>query len=285
MVAGGSGAVVTVRTTVVPGSVTVFWTVCGAVVPAVSPSPRARSACGEDAGEERAGEEEQQQRHASPAACRRDRGDRGDPCRPGRPAESVAQGVDEVGGGGEPVLGLLREAPSEDVVELPRQLRIRVRRRRDRRAHVRDRLRRRGLTLERTLAGQELERDDRKRIEVARGRGPLATRLLGRQVARGADDRPGLGERAEIGCARDSEVGDLDALVVVQQQVRRLDVAVDDPVGVRGVEGGRGLPEPLERHGPPAARRHARAGRRASRRGGTPSRCRDARRARRRRRS
>ena len=45
----------------------------------------------------------------------------------------------------------------------------------------------------------------------------------------------------EAGRARDAEVGDVDAALVVEQQVRRLDVAVDDPARVRGVERGRGL--------------------------------------------
>ena len=45
----------------------------------------------------------------------------------------------------------------------------------------------------------------------------------------------------------DAEVGDLDAVVVVQEQVRRLDVAMDDSARMRCVERGCRLAEPLER--------------------------------------
>ena len=118
---------------------------------------------------------------------------------------------------------------------------------RDRRAHVRHRLGRRRLALERAPSRQELEGDDRECVEVARGAGALTAGLLRCQVAGGADHGAHLGEGAEVGGARDAEVGDLDALVVVEQEVRRLDVAMHDPVRVRSVERRRGLPEPVER--------------------------------------
>ena len=191
-------------------------------------------------------EQEQQERHAPAISRRRHRRERADTRRPGSPVDRLAQCVDELGGGGEAVSWLLREAAREHVVELPWQLRIRVRRRRDRGADVRDRLRRGGLALERALAGQELERDHREGVDVACRGGPLAARLLRRQVPGGADDGTRLGEGGEVGGARDAEVGDLDAVVVVQEQVRRLHVPVDDPVGVRGVERRRRLAEPLE---------------------------------------
>ena len=64
--------------------------------------------------------------------------------------------------------------------------------------------------------------------------------LLGRQVLGGADDRAGLRDLARAG-AGDPEVHDLDAAVGRDDDVVRLDVAVDDGVAVRELEGGEDL--------------------------------------------
>jgi hypothetical protein len=105
----------------------------------------------------------------------------------------------------------------------------------------------RRVGFERPPAGQELERDDPERVEVARRRRALAARLLRREVAGGAEDRAGLRERVEACRARDPEVGDLDVATLVEEQVARLDVAVHDPRRVRRVERSRGVREPRER--------------------------------------
>jgi hypothetical protein len=47
--------------------------------------------------------------------------------------------------------------------------------------------------------------------------------------------------------ARDPEVGDVDAVVLAEEQVRRLHVAMHDPARVRGVERAGRLVQPLER--------------------------------------
>ena len=66
-------------------------------------------------------------------------------------------------------------------------------------------------------------------------------RLLGRDVGRRAEHLAGLGDLLFPGEAGDAEVADPEPVAVVEQQVGRLDVAVHDPGGVRGIECGGGL--------------------------------------------
>ena len=77
-------------------------------------------------------------------------------------------------------------------------------------------------------AGEQLEGDDGQRVAVAGvGRG-VAARLLGRDVGRGAEDLPGLGQRGLGRHRGDAEVADRQAAALVDEQVGGLDVAVDD---------------------------------------------------------
>ena len=92
-----------------------------------------------------------------------------------------------------------------------RERRIERDRARDRRVQVRERLRRGGVAVERPPPGEELERDHAEGVAVARGRRGLATRLLGREVAGGSEDRSGSGQRVVAGRRRDAEVGHVDA--------------------------------------------------------------------------
>src|SRR5947199_320593 len=48
-----------------------------------------------------------------------------------------------------------------------------------------------------------------------------------------AEHGTGLRECGALGCARDPEVGDLERALIAQEQVLRLDVAVDEAGGVR----------------------------------------------------
>ena len=98
----------------------------------------------------------------------------------------------------------------------------------------------------RGAAGDHLEERRAERVEI----GPLvdlafAARLLGGHVRRGADDRAGAGELrvagggdAEVDELRNERLGDLVHVGrrADEEDVRRLDVAVDDAGGVGGGE-------------------------------------------------
>ncbi len=80
------------------------------------------------------------------------------------------------------------------------------------------------------FAGHHLVEHAAERVDVgAAVEVGLAAGLLGTHVGRGADGEPGLGERAGIlGGPGDAEVGH-QRVPLVDQDVGRLDVAVDDP--------------------------------------------------------
>ena len=82
------------------------------------------------------------------------------------------------------------------------------------------------------LPDQQLVGDDADRVDVAARVDLGAEELLGRHVAGRAHDLAHLRQRRGID-ARDAEIADLDAPVVVDQDVRGLDVAVHDALLVR----------------------------------------------------
>ena len=86
--------------------------------------------------------------------------------------------------------------------------------------------------------GQELVEGQAQGVEVGPGV-PLAPEPLGGHVAERAEDVAAGGQAVVVGLGQ-AEVGDPDDALGVQQQVRRLDVAVDDPPGV-------GVGQPLRR--------------------------------------
>ena len=104
-----------------------------------------------------------------------------------------------------------------------------------------DRRRRRAAV--RRLAGEQLEQHAGEAVLIAAPVGALVERLLGAHVLRRADDEPRArdarrprGARGE----RDAEVGD-HRLALVDEDVLRLDVAMDDVARVRVVERRRDL--------------------------------------------
>ena len=281
---GGSGAVVTVWTTVVPGSVTVSSTVRGAVVPVVSPSSRASSAAARmpaSEGAPRSG--------AAPARACALRGGAAAgsprPRRPGRPVERVAQRSHELGGGAEPVLGLLCEAAGEHVVELVRQGRIRAPRPAGS-ARSRGPSPRPSRTRARTGAcRQELEGDDREGVEVARRR-----RRARRGPAPGArypavpTTVPTSVKEPRSAALATPKSATLTRSSLSSRRLAGLTSRWTIPFACAASSAAAACPSHSS-DGRPAGRPRARGDRRASRPGGTPSRCRGGRRARRRRRS
>ena len=93
--------------------------------------------------------------------------------------------------------------------------------------------------------GEQLVQDGRQRVDVDGGARRQALDDLGRQVVRRADDLRGAGSRrGRVDQLGDAEVGEqggvraagAERALHVEQDVLRLDVAVDDPGGVRGGE-------------------------------------------------
>ena len=99
---------------------------------------------------------------------------------------------------------------------------------------------------ERHLPGQHLVEHDPERVEIRARIDRRAARLLGREVLRGADDRAGLGHLRRAR-ARDAEVRHLQPAVAADDDVVRLDVAVDDPVAVRERERAEDLARVVDR--------------------------------------
>ena len=141
-------------------------------------------------------------------------------------AEGRLERLGELPRRGEALSRILGEAADEHLVQLGGHVRVEGRGIRGRLAqHLAQDLR--GLAVEGPLAGDELVDDDGHLVEVARGRGALAAALLRRHVVQRAQDVPGLGEARGVE-ARDAEIGNLDAPVVVHEDVGGLEVAVED---------------------------------------------------------
>ena len=81
------------------------------------------------------------------------------------------------------------------------------------------------------LERQELVESQPQCVDVGAGI-PLAAESLGRDISDSANDVAGVGQAFVLALGQ-AEVGDPDHSGRVQEQVRRLDVAVNDAAGVR----------------------------------------------------
>ena len=100
---------------------------------------------------------------------------------------------------------------------------------------------------ERRRAGEALVHDARERVHVGLGRHLLAMDLLGRHVVERAEGLPGPGQQAALAVLGEAEIRQVGVAVRVDQDVGRLDVAVEEALGVERVERARNLLEPAQR--------------------------------------
>jgi hypothetical protein len=162
--------------------------------------------------------------------------------------EGVIQRADESGASRVARAGILRQRALEDPVDGRRKLGPTLGGRRDGLVDVRRGLGRVRPALERSRAREELVAEDSERVEVAGRPCGLSERLLGSKVAGGAEHGAGGRHTAVgvVGDPRDPEIGDGEIVPFVEEEVRRLDVAVNDSETVSGVKRLRSLPEPGE---------------------------------------
>ena len=165
----------------------------------------------------------------------------------GGDAQDRAGGGDQLAAGGEAVLRRLRERPCEDVVEGGRQLRADVgeARRRVQQMGVQDR--HVAVALEQPASGQALEQHASQRVDVGGRPRDLAVELLGRRVPEACRRTPARRRAAGAG-GGDPEVAEERAAAgLVDEDVRRLDVAMHEAAGVDGIERRRELPADRQR--------------------------------------
>ena len=168
-------------------------------------------------------------------------------------AERGARRGDELARRPVPPLRLLREGARQHRVDVPRQLGPNLARPPRLLVHVRPEQGDVGRPRERRLPGQALVEDAGERVDVRARVDVVARDLLGRDVLERADDVTGSRDAAErAGPLREAEVGEVAVLLARgdgDQDVRRLDVAMDEPLLVRCVQGLRDLLEQRDRAG------------------------------------
>jgi hypothetical protein len=96
----------------------------------------------------------------------------------------------------------------------------------------------RGRGPKRRSAAEAFVEDGTQRVNIRRRADILAAGgLLGRHVAGRANDTAGTGGAILVELLGQAKVGDFERAVTTEQDISRLEVAVDDPRFVRGVHG------------------------------------------------
>ena len=105
-----------------------------------------------------------------------------------------------------------------------------------------------GFAGERDVAGHQFIEDQAVGIEVGAIVGGLAFHLLRRHVTRRAEEGAGTrhADRAFFEGFREAKIADENLVVFVNQEVLRLQVAMDDAFGMRGCERLRDLPREIQ---------------------------------------
>ena len=87
------------------------------------------------------------------------------------------------------------------------------------------------------LAGDHLEQQDARSVNIGATIGIAALDLLGGEIRDGADDHAlGCARIAGLDCASQAKVGNLDSTVIGDEHVLWLDVAMDETRAVRGLK-------------------------------------------------
>jgi len=148
----------------------------------------------------------------------------------------------------EPLLGVFRECAPDHFVERRRQVGTEGGHLGRRAQHVRSDHRHVGRALEWLAPGQAFEERAAERVQVGRGAELLALDLLRRGVVDRAEEEPLAGHSAPPLHLHDPEVGQVDtASRLLDQDVRRLDVTVDESARVGRVERGTDMVEDRQR--------------------------------------
>ena len=135
-----------------------------------------------------------------------------------------------------PVLGSPRESAHHGILESGRRRRRELAERSDRAFGLLDEQLGQVVRLVRRTPCQQLVEDSAEGVDVGGRSHRLPRGLLGREVAGRAEHGPRRGQLRSVERAGDPEVGDLQDSLCRDQQIPRLDVAVDEACLMRGLE-------------------------------------------------
>ena len=153
--------------------------------------------------------------------------------RPGDAGEGSLRFLDELHRGVLALLGLLGQRASDDIVEPCRQRGHSLADLRRRRGHVGKHDRRLRVRRERHHSGQAPIEDRRQAVDVAERRRRLRVDLLWRDVVERPDELSGLGQPGLVQSLGEAEVRQVGVVARADEDVVRLDVAVDE-IGLVG---------------------------------------------------